>query len=321
MQKLKYHILAIITLIGISLMSIAYAEQIYKSVDAQGNVVYSDQPSPNAQPVNPAPISIAPTPNETPLAPVTSTSAPPPGDEVKVYTQLDLISPLNDQTIWDNNGTVNVSIAMSPKLGPGDAIQLVLDGKVVATSNSTTNFTLTGIDRGTHVLQAQIINSKKKTVKTSNVVTFYLHKAIAACNNPLQMCDKGNCQEELSYLADHANCQQIFMDKLAQAEDKYENCKANNCPKLAELKQKYDNTREKIQQQIQAAMLILEDKIEQCKETNCSELGDLRKKYFIAQANIYQFKINQCKRTNCTNINTLKTAYQQAKEQEFKTIN
>lgn len=316
MRKRNGFILAIITLLSVVFFSVAHADPIYKSVDAQGNVVFSDQPSSNAQQVTLPPISIAPAPTVVPLTPVTTTSTSPSADNpVLVYKQLDLLSPLNDQTIWDNNGIVNVSVALSPNLGSGDMLQVILDGKVVASSNSTTNFTLNGLDRGTHVMQVQIINSKKKVVKVSNVVTFYIHKAIAACNTPLKVCMKGNCQQELTYLGGHPICQQIFVDKVLLAESRYQTCKENACPQLAELKAKYETLKKSLVNKIQQDMAVLADNIEQCKAKNCSELGDLQKKYYIAEASILDFKLNQCERTHCKEKQELKNKYEAAKKQ------
>ncbi|MFN7097737.1 MAG: DUF4124 domain-containing protein [Gammaproteobacteria bacterium] len=316
MRRGKKLAAAIMILLGMSVLTSALAEQIYKSVDAQGNVVYSDQPSSGAQQITPPPISITPTPTVAPLPPInTSTQDTQSTSIVKVYTQLDILSPLNDQTIWDNNGNINVSVALAPKLAAGDQLQVIVDGKVLAESNTTTNFTLNSLERGTHVLQVQIINNKKQVVKVSNVVTFYLHKAIAACNSPLQTCLHGDCQIEMAYLADHIVCQQIFMDKLEQAENRYQTCKENDCPQLIVLKQEIDQDKVKIQKEIQIGMTLLENNLEQCKATNCSQLAELKTKYFVAEANIIKFKIHQCERTHCKEKQELKNKYEAAKKQ------
>jgi hypothetical protein len=166
--------------ISLLLLTVATASaQIYKSVDAQGNVSYSDQPSPGAQPIQLEPLSITPEPVTT--APPTITpiqTAPITTDKPVVYQQLQIISPTNDQTIWNNNGQVTVSVSVMPALAGNDSIQLVVDGKITAESTSATNFNLDQLDRGTHVIQAQIVRNKKQIVKVSNSVTFYIHKAM-----------------------------------------------------------------------------------------------------------------------------------------------
>lgn len=160
------------------LTSASAAGQIYKSIDAQGNVSYSDQPSPGAQPVQLAPISITPVPATPAGNPAPMQTAPVTDAKPVVYLQLQIISPINDQTVWDNNGQVTVSVSVMPALASTDTMQMIVDGKIAAESNSAANFNLTHLDRGTHVIQAQIVRNKKQIVKVSNSVTFYLHKAM-----------------------------------------------------------------------------------------------------------------------------------------------
>ncbi len=166
---------------------LSYGETIYKSVDAQGNVTYSDKPSSNAQPVSLMPISVTASPAvsapaDTPVIkkPVTSIS----------YKTLEIQQPQNDATIWDNNGNFSVQVNLEPALVAGDTLQILLDGKVVASSSNSTSFNITGIDRGTHIVQAQIIDPDQKVVKVSNSITIYLHRTIAKKKN---LCTPGNC--------------------------------------------------------------------------------------------------------------------------------
>jgi hypothetical protein len=167
---------------------VASAEAIYKSVDAKGNVVYSDKPTANAQPVTLTPISIVSPPPAT-AVPVDATMPKKPVISAS-YKQLDIVSPQNDATIWDNNGNFSVQISMEPALVAGDTLQIMLDGKVVASSSSSTSFNITGIDRGTHIVQAQIINAQQAVVKTSQSITIFLHRTIASQQN---RCPSGHC--------------------------------------------------------------------------------------------------------------------------------
>jgi hypothetical protein len=94
------------------------------------------------------------------------------------YEQITIIHPSDDSTVFDNNGIVNVQIIVSPEptMRPGDRVQLFLDGQAVPLRGGK-GFTLEGIDRGTHQLQAQIVNANGEPVIESNRVTFHMWHA------------------------------------------------------------------------------------------------------------------------------------------------
>lgn len=148
---------------------------IYKTVNSEGTVTYSDESNSSAENVKLAPLSIYS--NQGPPPPSSKPQAPSPDTAVS-YTVLNINQPTNEATIWDNNGKVAVQITLKPKLAKDDQLQILIDGHAVATSSEALQFVFEGLDRGTHMLQAQIIRNKK-TIKTSPVITFYVHKAIS----------------------------------------------------------------------------------------------------------------------------------------------
>lgn len=305
MQRWIKLFFAVFILINLSGFLTAHAEGVYKSIDANGNTIYSDQPSAGAQPVKLPPISIAPTPaiNAAPTTvPAVNSAVVTP---VLVYTQLDLISPLNDQTVWDNNGTVPVSVAVSPAVAASHTLQLILDGKLVAASSSDTAFTLNNLDRGTHVLQAQIIDSKKRVIKVSNVVTFYLHKTLAACNMPLKTCLNGNCQQELAYLGAHPACQNILVAQLTQIYQTYVSCQESFCPQLEKAKLQYELAQKKVDYQIKQAKIALQNTLDNCKKEKCQQLAVFQQQYQQAQTDtaIFNQKIAQMKTNAKASLN------------------
>ena len=67
-----------------------------------------------------------------------------------------LVLPLYGATVHDNSGRLRVEVEASPALRAGERIAIVLDGKTVARTASTTA-DLSGVVRGTHELQARIV--------------------------------------------------------------------------------------------------------------------------------------------------------------------
>ncbi len=91
------------------------------------------------------------------------------------YQTLAIQTPATDETIR-NNGDFMVKIRIQPTLAVTDTLQLVIDGRVVATSKRDFNFRVPRLDRGTHTIQAQIVNQHNTLIKVSNPVTIYVHQ-------------------------------------------------------------------------------------------------------------------------------------------------
>ena len=99
-------------------------------------------------------------------------------DDGARYDSVRIIAPLQDATVHDNQGKVDVAVQVSPQLNAaaGDRIALLLDGSVVAnTANASTR--LTNIDRGTHTLRAQVTAADGTVLLASPEVRFYMWRA------------------------------------------------------------------------------------------------------------------------------------------------
>jgi hypothetical protein len=159
--------LAILLLLT-ALLPAANAADVYRSVDKNGNVVFSDKPSEGAKKIE---IPDA----QTLKAPSASLSKgkPPPEQPGPRYSQVAITQPGNDQALRQNNGDITIHIAVSPSLKSGDVISLDMDGKEVA-SGTTTTIALKNVDRGTHTLQARVMSEGGQTWVSSDPVTFHL---------------------------------------------------------------------------------------------------------------------------------------------------
>jgi hypothetical protein len=148
---------------------------IYKWVDENGEVIYSDKPrtenmkehTPPALQITPA-IKPKPKTEETVEAPVAVTS----------YTKFDITSPVNDETIRDAAGSFGVKLALEPALDvtAGHYINLQIDGKTRVSKTTKQDINLKFIDRGSHSISAEIRDVTGKLLKASNSVTIHLHR-------------------------------------------------------------------------------------------------------------------------------------------------
>jgi hypothetical protein len=142
---------------------------VYKWVDPQGVVHYSDQPHPNAQRLE---ISGAQTFSAPPL-PQNSNSAPAPAQAGgPAYDNCALSQPTDQQTLTNVNQATAV-VQTSPQLRPGDHVRLFLDGKQIAGTGTSFNFPVV---RGQHSVQAVIEDSTGQIVCETSTVTFFVHQ-------------------------------------------------------------------------------------------------------------------------------------------------
>ncbi len=153
---------------------------VYKWVDAQGVVHYSDQPHPNAQKLE---IQGAQTYSATAVpfasadAATQDTGASGPGYQSCAITQP------TDQQMLMNVYSATAVVQTSPGLRPGDGVRLFVDGKQMP--GSGTSFTFK-VYRGQHSVQAIIEDTTGQIVCETSTVTFFVHQpSIQNPANPL----------------------------------------------------------------------------------------------------------------------------------------
>ncbi|MBN9404026.1 MAG: hypothetical protein J0I00_01250 [Burkholderiales bacterium] len=89
--------------------------------------------------------------------------------------EVAITQPTNEQTIHSNLGEVMVSVQVSDA-APGSRVRLSVDGRALP-SDGGSMIALRGLDRGTHVLKAELLAADGQVVATSPPVTFYLWHA------------------------------------------------------------------------------------------------------------------------------------------------
>lgn len=153
----------------------AFAGTMYKWVDANGTIHYSDRPQPGATELHidtRAPAS-APPPSLT-LAPASASGAEP--AEAFRYQSCAIVRPANDETLA-NAYSMSVGWQIQPGLRPGDRVTLALDGQLVAGVSPTgTSFTISPVDRGTHTLMVSIVDANGRGMCQSAPVIVHVRQ-------------------------------------------------------------------------------------------------------------------------------------------------
>ncbi len=157
------------------------ATTVYRWVDAQGVVHYSDQPHPNAQKLEIrgaqtfSALPAAPTPSEAEPAQTQSSSA-------AAYDSCAIAQPADQQMLM-NVYQATAVVQTSPALRSGDAVHIFVDGKQMPGSGTSVTFT---INRGQHSVQAVIQDSTGQIVCETNSVTFFVHQpSVQNPHNPV----------------------------------------------------------------------------------------------------------------------------------------
>ena len=146
--------------------------QVYKSRDAQGNVIFSDTSSERASPVTVPPTNTIP----VVAAPARPVAAPATGDAAGAGYALAITTPVEGQTVFSAVGALDVSLSVSPALQPGHSLRLLLDG-APADLPQQGSLTLEGLGPGPHTLQAQVVDGNGEIVQSSGTVTVQMQRS------------------------------------------------------------------------------------------------------------------------------------------------
>ena len=154
------------------LLSFSVHAGLYKGLDEEGNVVYSDEPFDNAEKFTPPPITVVEPTKVAPKEEVAEEEKP-----ETVYTTFTITSPKNEATIR-NEPNVVVDMVLDPELAisEGHSIWLLLDGRPLIKKTKSLSLPIGRLDRGTHTLQAQIRNSAGKAIISTKRVKVYIHQ-------------------------------------------------------------------------------------------------------------------------------------------------
>lgn len=171
-------ILACLLLLGMSIFADEHNDatqgrkKVYKSTNAQGVVEFSDIPDKNSEEV-----IIPPTSTYTPI-PYSQRPSTPSGKDngLYKYKSLKIVSPVANQTIRDNSGKIVVQVIIDPVFQKNlkHRLEVLMDGK--PHTGTTGGFSLENVDRGSHTLQARVLDKEGQVLISSSSVTFQMRR-------------------------------------------------------------------------------------------------------------------------------------------------
>jgi hypothetical protein len=180
----------------------AFAGDIYKVVDKDGNVTFTDQkPAAGAEPMDLPPLSVV----ETDAPPVAVSNAtagaeaeaaeedkPLSARELRrLYRDFRIIQPQNEETFWGTANTVVVSWGSTEPVAEGMKVRLYVNGEArdVPPAGSVS---LT-LNRGEHTIYAELRDAGNRRITTTDTVTFFVkqHSANFGLRSPTALPHNG----------------------------------------------------------------------------------------------------------------------------------
>ena len=144
---------------------------IYKWMDDDGKIHYSDQETEGAEQ-----IKLSEEITYTPSKPKTVATKKAKPQQKFSYTSMSIVKPEMNEIIHDNSGNVEVGISLLPNLRTMHSITLYLDGKEMLKGKRQTTFDLQNIDRGSHTMRASVLDKNNVALISSKSVIFHLRR-------------------------------------------------------------------------------------------------------------------------------------------------
>jgi hypothetical protein len=84
---------------------------------------------------------------------------------------------MQQETLWNVGTAVYVQVELDPALQPGHRLDMFVDGELRKLNSTSTGFTLEDVYRGTHTIQAVIVDQSGTEVLRSLATTFMVQQS------------------------------------------------------------------------------------------------------------------------------------------------
>lgn len=150
------------------------AAEIYRHVDAQGRVTYTDQPTGNTEPVALDPLNTLPATAMPAAKPGQNT----PGTPFAGYQSLTLTGVENDAILRNPTQPIIVGARLQPGLQPGHSLLIHHNGQPANIDNAS-SITVPDIARGSHTFRAEVLDADGQVLIQTYDLTIHVHHTSA----------------------------------------------------------------------------------------------------------------------------------------------
>lgn len=175
---------AILNTLATGLIAVsAMASGVYKVVDGQGNITYTDVPP--AETVMDEVLLPAINPVSSPAPRTASNSeairSPESADAEPVmaftgYSSAVLAAPLDGSLVHFDEPSLLVQVALTPPLEADHLVQFYVDGSAYGSAISTNSLSIGGLERGSHRISARVLSSQGAVLAITESVTVHVQR-------------------------------------------------------------------------------------------------------------------------------------------------
>ena len=165
-----------VVVILLVLAAMSQAAEVYKIVDADGNITYTDQPGASAaERLNLRRINQA----VAPAAPAAGVEGEPTANaeaDLVGYSSARISSPVHQAVILHNQANIIVQLALEPQLQPGHLVRFSVNGVAQGLPVSATAYQLDNIERGSHRIGAAVVDGKNRVLIAAKPVIVHVKR-------------------------------------------------------------------------------------------------------------------------------------------------
>ena len=165
-----------------------HAAPAWRWVDANGQVHYSDTPVPGAKQVELSGAQTFGSAARQQSTPGDRTASQTPGKTAagaQSYRSFNIVSPQQQETLWNVGTVVNVQVELDPPLQPNHLLDIYVDGQRRNLNTTSPDLQIGDIFRGVHTIQAVVVDDSGGEVIRSLATTFMVQQSsIQNPNNP-----------------------------------------------------------------------------------------------------------------------------------------
>lgn len=167
----------LLLLAGLTLSLVAQPQEIYRWIDKDGQVHYSDQPgAANAERVILAePNAYESEPSFGDYAPAGNAPEDTDTDRAAPYESLAIVQPTPDQVFFGADATVLAAAELGGTLRPDHTVVFFVNGNR-RPAGAGLSLELQNLDRGSHFLRAAVLDQNGDPVITSQQITFHVRE-------------------------------------------------------------------------------------------------------------------------------------------------
>ena len=153
------------------------ADSIYRTTDADGNVVFTDAPNANSRPAEQVDIQRTNTVEPPQISPLPDIDAAgESGEEAAPPYTVTITNPADQTSFPMGPGNFSVSVRVSPELKKYEGLQLFVDGVAWGSPQRDNMWDLINVYRGQHDLTVAVVNNAGQTQTMSAPVRVYVHR-------------------------------------------------------------------------------------------------------------------------------------------------